>query len=199
MSSPLLHHQQRQKLYGDLLLKSVDSPLASPFSHYVMGAFGAPAISSIPGTIPPSPALYSASLLNSLSNPLFAAHVAQAQAAGLNGASPTKTAPLHPLLGGPLPVASGTFQHLLASMSMSAAARKDDVTDGVKTPISREQSPAPTSRIASPHSPTMTSPESQSSEGADQRKSSSIAALRMRARQYEMCLPTAPQNNAIPT
>ena len=291
ISSPLLHHQQRQKIYGDLLLKSIgDSTLTSPFSHYVMGATaGLTGASPVPagsspnavaaalsasnlgaalpvGSLNPATAaaMYGAhpgGLLGNLSvsHPLLTAaaaahHAANAAVSGGGSAHAKQLPPFMTAgttgsgnfvaspLAAPIGVPSGTFQHLLASMSMSAAARvgghvgneqKEDTvtssnqdviseTSNKGTPPPREAaSPScsrgsPPSCRGSPHaqsmrgsppvvgviqtqrgergespiSPSMTSSSSpeirNSPEVNEQRKSTSIAALRMRARQFEM-------------
>ena len=130
-----------------------------------------------------------------------AALAAAAVAGGAGGCSPPgfnpfshlppigALAPFPGSLPGQLP--GGSFQHLLASMTNSSAGPASKVKD--ITPSSRE-SP----EVASPTA--VTPPPSSGAVPPlveRDRRSSSIAALRMRAREYEMKLQLGGKPNGI--
>lgn len=147
-----LHHTQQQA-YNDLLLKSYETHLS--------------------GRYPLSP-------LTAL-NPAFQQNsplgLAAAAAAGLGGLRPFPglSAGIPPLPNIPPP---GSFQHLLASMTMSAGKVREPSSPRPGTP------PADDSRQASPPASGSRSPESDSAD--PDRRSTSIAALRLRAREHEV-------------
>ena len=105
-----------------------------------------------------------------------------------------------PGMGMGMPLPPGSFQQLLATMSMHAN-RKEEVL-AAEVPVrlaplappviapssqgSPNSPPAESGRRSS--SPTDSSSPSGGSDGESDRKSSSIAALRMKAREYEMRL-----------
>ena len=171
------------KFYGDFLLKS--------YEHQV-GRFGGPH---------PPPSLgfpghpFGSSLLgigNPLQNALRGATISSP------GGPMKGPLPGLPGMGMPMPLPPGSFQQLLATMSMHAN-RKEEVLAG-EPPMRLSVPPVITpSTQGSPHSPPAeegrrsSSPNDSSSplggsDGESERKSSSIAALRMKAREYEMRL-----------
>lgn len=113
-----------------------------------------------------------------------------------------------PLSGVSPPSHAGSFQHLLASIS--ATPKLKDLPPAppppvVPTPLSRGDSPegtrsTPPSSPAPPGTPTAPAPPGGAAAPGlmeRDRRSSSIAALRMRAREYEMKLQMSGKPNGI--
>ena len=169
LAARLQQQQHHQQVYADLLLKSYESHLSRFSSH------------SLPSQAPGlSPALQAA---------VGAPALALATPMGLNfpGAGRPMGTPIpqgQSNLGMPPP---GTFQHLLATMSSHAA----------KTPPLLKDSDTPPAATASPTGSDVGRDVTGSSPVEGDRRSSSIAALRMKAREYEMKLQLSNKYNGI--
>ena len=154
-----------------------------------MASFGRPAAPSGPH-LPSLAALYSPAAL-----------AAAAVANGTGGCSPSSFNPFSHLppigalapfpgsLPGQLP--GGSFQHLLASMSNPPTGPATKVRDITSPSRESPEVASPTADTPPPHGGT------QPPLVERERRSSSIAALRMRAREYEMKLQLTGKANGI--
>lgn len=176
-------HQQQQQSYTDMLLKSYENHIAQRFAHSsptpvpgLATSLYSPAQMGLGVAMPPLAAIPPAGL----------SHYA---APGFQGHMP--------------PAPPGSFQHLLASMTSAAAKAKhahvvaqSQVVHGplhVHTSRSDQpmSTPSPPASVTSPRGGS-TGSGSGTSENVSpveqDRRSSSIAVLRMKAREYEMKL-----------
>ena len=163
------------KLYSDLLLKTYENQMSAAAAA---ARFGAPS--------PMFPGAFRGStpMLSMPPNPL--AMLRGAMSLGPPNMMNFKSIPLAP----PLPLPTGSFQHLLATMSMHAARKEDQARPEVGRLSPQEENCSPPSPGDSrPNSSDpVTAPIKNGSDGETERKSSSIAALRLKAREYELRL-----------
>lgn len=184
--------QQQQKLYESSLLKPWESSLGNlnPFSRYMLCAAVAGMTSPSPyplspGGMPlsPTPVAFSNAGMLGMNNPLLVAGAGAPKPNGLLGLPP----PPPPMNS--VPFQSGTFQQLLASMSMNAAAAAAAAASKTQQhyPARRTECVTPgwSDRSSSASESGKTSPELETDQ-----KPGSISSLRLKARQHETLLQT---------
>ena len=193
-----MHQQQQQQhqTYTDLLLKSYENHIAHRFttSH-----------SPIP-TI--ATTLYSPAAMG-LGVGVGMAPLSALQAGGLGPYA--ASVGLTSFQGHGPPAPPGSFQHLLASMTSAAAKAKHahaqvHAHSHVPAPLhvhtsrsDQTTTPSPPASVASPRTPATpgANPPGNLSPVEQDRRSSSIAVLRMKAREYELKLQMGQKCNGI--
>lgn len=158
-------------MYADLLLKSYEGHLSRFSSH-----------------LPPQGPLVAPGMQPHIGQTALA--IAAPMALNFPGPGRPIAPPFGPTPGGVGMPPPGTFQHLLASMSTHAAKSPPQVKE-------RESSPEPTPKASRSDLSGEVSGSGSLLPPDGDRRSSSIAALRMKAREYEMKLQLGNKYNGI--